>query len=265
MEQFFENTEILRGIFDTHSHYTDEKFDGVRTELIATLHEKGVIGMITCGVDIENSRAELALAKEFPFMYAAAGYHPENIENTDFDESALISLLSDEKTVAIGEIGLDYHWDTDREKQKEFFKKQLCLSKKLDMPVIVHDREAHADTLDFLKKYTPRGVVHCFSGSAETAKEILNLGMYIGIGGVVTFKNARKTAEVAKVVPLDRILLETDCPYLAPVPFRGKICHSGYITYTAQKIAEIKNISPQAVINASYENAKRLFTKLKNI
>lgn len=262
MNEFFENTKILSGIFDTHSHYTDQKFDGVRKELITALHESGVKGMITCGVDIENSKAELALAKKFPFVYCAVGYHPENIENTEFDEQALTQLLSDEKAVAIGEIGLDYYWDTDKDKQKEFFAQQLQLSKKLDMPVIIHDREAHADTLEFFKKYTPNGVVHCYSGSVETAKEILNLGLYLGFGGVITFKNARKTVEVAEYVPLDRILLETDCPYLAPVPFRGKTCHSGYITYTAQKIAEIKGITTETVINASFQNAKRLFTKL---
>lgn len=261
-DELFEGLSIKNGIFDSHAHYCDEKFDGIRDELLKRLNNCGIEGIITCGTDIESSWDDAKLAEKYPFVYSAAGYHPENIEGLDYDEAALIELLSHKKTVAIGEIGLDYHWDTDRDIQKYFFEKQLALSKRLNIPVIVHDREAHADTLALLQKYNPMGVVHCFSGSVEMAKEILKIGMFIGVGGVVTFKNARKTVEVAEMLPLDKLLLETDCPYLAPVPYRGKICHSGHISLVAQKIAEIKGITADEVILNATANTKRLFSRI---
>ena len=249
----------LNGIFDTHAHYDDEKFQGIRDQLLRELFQRGISGIITCGCDIASSKSAIALAEKYDKMYAAVGFHPENLPDTEDELEKLVPLLSHKKVVALGEIGLDYYWDIPKEKQLRLFQKQLELANRLDLPVIVHDREAHGDTLEILKKYKPRGVLHCFSGSVETAKEIINLGMYIGIGGVVTFKNARKTVEVAETLPLNRILLETDCPYLAPVPCRGKLCHSGLIAYTAEKIAEIRNISTEEIVSASRSNAKTLF------
>lgn len=248
-------------IFDTHSHYDDEQFDEDRTTLLSSLEEKGVVKVVSCGCDIETTLANKKLAEEYAFMYFASGFHPECLEG--FDISALEKIeefAKHEKCVAIGEIGLDYHWMTStKETQKEFFIKQIELSKKLDMPVIVHDREAHGDTLEILKETKPKGVLHCFSGSKEMAKEIIKLGMYIGLNGVVTFKNARKSLEVVKEIPLERLVLETDCPYLCPVPFRGKRNDSSFIPYIAERISEILNIPPQEILNITYENAKELY------
>ncbi len=247
------------GIFDTHSHYDDEKFRDIRDPLLSGLYEGGISGIITCGCDVPSSNAAIALAEKYENMYAAVGFHPENLPESEDEFKKIIPLLSHKKVVALGEIGLDYYWDIPKEPQIELFEKQLGLANQLDLPVIVHDREAHGDTLEILKKYKPKGVLHCFSGSVETAKEILNLGMYIGIGGVVTFKNARKTVEVAEMLPAERMLLETDCPYLAPVPFRGKLCHSGLIFYTAERIAEIRGTTAEEIISKTRENAKNLF------
>ena len=259
MTDILENIPPLCGIFDTHSHYDDDKFDGIREELLDGLFELGLEGIITCGCDIPSSERALKLSEKYPKIYAAAGFHPENLPNTAPDLSAIRELLKNKKAVALGEIGLDYHWDIDKSLQKEWFEAQLKLAADLDIPVIVHDREAHSDTLSLLQKYPVKGVVHCFSGSVDTAKEILKLGMYIGIGGVVTFKNARKTVEVAEMLPGDRILLETDCPYLAPEPYRGKLCHSGLIAFTAKRIAEIRGVSETEIRQKSFENADRLF------
>ncbi len=246
-------------IFDTHSHYDDIKFDEVRDELLSSLESRNVGKVITCGVDMPSSLRSKRLAEKYDYIYFAAGIHPENMDeacDTDF----IKDLSEHEKCVAVGEIGLDYYFDpSSAEKQKQVFEKQLILSKELNLPVIVHDRDAHADTLELLKKHRPKGVVHCFSGSPETAKEIVSLGMYIGIGGVITFKNAKRLPEVAKELPLDRLLLETDCPYLAPEPFRGKLCNSAMIEYTAKRLAEIRNISYEEVLEATFENAVNLF------
>ncbi len=246
-------------IFDTHSHYDDIKFDEVRDELLSSLESRNVGRVITCGVDMPSSLRSKKLAEKYDYIYFAAGIHPENMDevcDTDF----IKEMSKHEKCVAVGEIGFDYYFDpTSAEKQKQVFEKQLILSKELNLPVIVHDRDAHADTLELLKKHRPKGVVHCFSGSPETAREIVSLGMYIGIGGVITFKNAKRLPEVAKELPLDRILLETDCPYLAPEPFRGKLCNSAMIEYTAKRLAEIRNISYEEVLEATFENAMNLF------
>ena len=246
-------------IFDTHSHYDDIKFNEVRDELLSSLKSKNVGRVITCGVDKSSSLRSKKLAEKYDYIYFAAGIHPENMDEvccTDF----IKEMSGHEKCVAVGEIGLDYYFDSSSaEKQKQVFEKQLILSKELNLPVIVHDRDAHADTLELLKKHRPKGVVHCFSGSPETAKEIVSLGIYIGIGGVITFKNAKRLPEVAKELPLDRILLETDCPYLAPEPFRGKLCNSAMIEYTAKRLAEIRNISYEEVLDATFENAVNLF------
>ncbi len=248
-------------IFDTHAHYDDPKFDQDRKSLLLSMESKNVCGIINCGCDINSSLKSVEFSKEYPFVYAAVGYHPENIpENSEFDETSLISLIKEEKTVAIGEIGLDYYWDSSRaETQKIFFEKQLCLAEKLNMPVIIHSRDACDDTLQIIKRHNVRGVMHCFSGSVETAEEYIKLGFYLGFGGAVTFKNAKRAVSVVQAVPMDRILLETDCPYMAPEPFRGKRNDSTLIKFVAEKIAEIKKISPETVKSTTLNNAKKLF------
>lgn len=248
-------------IFDTHAHYTDEQFED-RYELLERLNSKENVGaIITCATDLKSSSQCIALAKKYPFVYAAIGFHPEELTRTDIDISSLKELIC-ERVVAIGEIGLDYYWNKEnKEKQQDAFIKQILLSKELSLPVIVHDREAHGDTLDILKKYKPEGVVHCFSGSCEMAKEIVKLGMYIGVGGVLTFKNAKNLPEVVYNTPLDRILLETDAPYLAPVPFRSKRNDSSLIPYIAEKIGDIKGKSKEEILKITEKNAYRLFFK----
>ncbi len=248
-------------IFDTHAHYTDEQF-GDRDSLLDRLKgEENVSEIITCGTDIKSSIESIGLAQKYPFVYAAVGFHPEELTRTDVDIAALKKLIN-ERVVAIGEIGLDYYWNKEnKEKQKDGFIKQILLSKELSLPVIVHDREAHGDTLEILKEYKPKGVLHCFSGSTEMAKEIIKMGMYIGVGGVITFKNAKNLPEVVYNTPLDRILLETDAPYLAPVPFRSKRNDSSLIPYIAEKIGDIKGKSKEEILKITKENAYRLFLK----
>ena len=246
-------------IFDTHSHYTDEQFYD-REELLLHLNTKSSVSeIITCGTDIKSSKECIELAEKFPFVYAAVGFHPEELSRVDVNIPALKELIS-KKTVAIGEIGLDYYWNKDNKaKQKAGFIAQLSLAKQLGLPVIVHDRDAHGDTLEILKEEKPKGVLHCFSGSVEMAREIVNLGMYIGVGGVVTFKNAKNLPEVIKEVPLEKLLLETDAPYLAPEPMRGKRNDSSLIPFIAEKIGNIKGISKEEVLKITRENAYRLF------
>lgn len=245
-------------IFDSHAHYDDKKFDGIRDSLLESLPAHGVCGVINCGCDTESSKKALALAEKYGYIYAAAGIHPENIGGGTVAEIEM--LAQHKKCVAIGEIGLDYYWIFDnKEEQKALFEEQLILANRLKLPVIVHDREAHADTLELLKKHRPKGVVHSFSGSPETAREILNIGMYIGIGGVITFKNARRLPEVVEMLPEDRLLLETDAPYLTPVPYRSEINHSAMIYFTAKKIAELRNTTLESVLNSARKNAEKLF------
>ena len=252
---------MYSGIFDTHAHYDDERFNDDRAHVLLSLKDSGVCGVIDCGCDLSSSLKAIELSDKYGFVYAAVGIHPHETAEAganDFDE--IKKLFSKEKVVAVGEIGLDYHYDfSPREVQLTFFERQIILSKELDLPIIVHDREAHEDTMNLLKKYKPKGVVHCFSGSAEMAKEVLKLGMYIGLGGAVTFKNARKPLEVAAIIPDDRLLLETDCPYMAPVPFRGSRCDSTMIAYTAQKLAEERGCEVQSLIDKCRVNAKELF------
>lgn len=251
----------MNNIFDSHAHYNDEQFDIDRDSLLASLPEAGIVGIINCGTDVKSSLESLEMAEKYPFVYAACGYHPESA--LDFADDNLLEIekmLTHEKCVAVGEIGLEYHYDfVPKDVQKYVFERHLELAVKHDMPVIVHDREAHADTMELLKKYNPKGVLHCYSGSAEMAKEVLKMGMYIGLGGAVTFKNAVKPVEVAEMIPLDRLLLETDCPYMAPVPMRGKRNNSAYIEYVAEKIADIRGISSQELLCITAENTKKLF------
>ncbi len=253
----------MTGIFDTHSHYDDEAFDSDRDELLGSMPQKGVCGIITCGINLLSSAKVLELAGKYDFVYAALGYHPENLcDERKGDLELIAELLSTEKkAVAVGEIGLDYYYEdgAPREEQIDLFCRQIEMAKDLDLPIIVHDREAHGDTLDILKKYKPKGVVHCFSGSVEMAREVVRLGMYIGVGGVLTFKNARKTVEVVEDMPMDRLLLETDCPYLAPVPMRGKRNDSSLIEHIAVRAAEIRGMDAQELVNITTSNAHRLF------
>lgn len=252
---------MYSNIFDTHAHYDDERFSEDSEELLSSFASNGISGVISCGVNAESSKANIELSKKYPFLYAAVGYHGLNTEDlTDDYLEILKRLIKYEKVVAIGEIGLDYHYEKEtRDIQLEIFRRQIELANEYKLPVIIHDREAHEDTLNILKELKPQGVVHCFSGSVEMAKEVIKLGMYIGLGGAVTFKNAVKPVEVAKYVPEDRLLLETDAPYMTPVPFRGKRCTSLHIPYTAEKIAEIRGIDTQYLLDITDKNARKLF------
>lgn len=250
-------------IFDTHAHYDDDAFDADRDELLASLPENGVALVVDPGCDLPSSRMAVELAAKHSHVYAAVGIHPENCHNyvpSQIEE--LRALAKSPKVVAIGEIGLDYYWKENppRELQQQCLRDQLQLAAELDLPVIIHDRDAHADTLTIVKEFpTVTGVFHCFAGSAEMAKELLKMGWYLGFNGAVTFKNARKAPEVLAVAPLDRILLETDAPYLTPVPHRGDRNDSTYIPYVSQVIAQIKGLTPAEVENATFANGKRLF------
>ena len=246
-------------IFDTHCHYEDERFDPIRDELFREMHQNGVCGIVTCGCDQSSSKAAIKMAKDYDFVYAAVGIHPGSIDSGTTPEQ-IRELATHKKCVAIGEIGLDYYWVSDnKQSQIEIFEKQIAIAKELDLPIIVHDRDAHGDTLEILKKHKPKGVVHCYSGSVEMAEEIIKLGLYIGVGGVITFKNAKKLPDVVKMIPDELLLVETDCPYLAPEPYRGKLCHSGLIKYTAEKIAEIRGTTAEQVLNLTANNARKLF------
>lgn len=252
----------MENIFDTHSHYADIAFDEDRDELLAQLPERGVSLIMLASSGLEDSRFNSELSQKYGHIYAAAGVHPECVDDTpaDYTDTLKELIASNPKIKAVGEIGLDYHYDGfDREKQLCIFREQLELASELQLPVIVHSRDATEDTVALLKEYRPRGVVHCFSGSAETAKEIIKLGMYIGFTGVLTFKNAKKALKALEAVPMDRLLMETDCPYMAPVPFRGKRCDSSMIAYTAEKAAQIKGLPVQELINITCRNGMELF------
>ena len=250
-------------IFDTHAHYDDEAFDADRDELLASLPEKNIGLVVDPGCDLSSSRMAVELAAKHPHVYAAVGIHPENCHDyapSQIDE--LRTLARFPKVAAIGEIGLDYYWKENppKELQQTCLRDQLGLAAELNLPVIIHDRDAHADTLAIVKEFpTVTGVFHCFAGSAEMAKELLKMGWYLGFNGAVTFKNARKAPEVIAATPLDRILLETDAPYLTPVPHRGKRNDSTYIPYVSAVIAQIKGLTAAEVETAAFENAKRLF------
>lgn len=250
----------MKNIFDAHAHYDDKWFDENRDELLNSMTEKGVCGIVNASVNLETAEKGIEFAEKYPFMYTAVGFHPENLDDIVSDYlSKMERLLKHKKAVAVGEIGLDYHWDIPKEQQKKIFEEQLAFSKDINMPVVVHDREAHGDTMDLLRKYKPKGLVHCFSGSAELMRQVVRLGMSISLGGVVTFKNARHSIEVAREIPIDRLLLETDAPYMAPVPFRGKQCNSSMIIYTAEKIAQIRGMGVQELLDITRENALRLY------
>ena len=250
-------------IFDTHAHYDDAQFDADREALLSAMPENGVGLILDPGCDPESSRAAIALAEQYPHIYAAVGYHPENCAPyTDADLDILRRLAQHPKVVAIGEIGLDYYWEQNppKEFQQAVFRAQLALARELDLPVIVHDREAHADCLAIVKEFPGvRGVFHCYSGSVEMARELWKLGWYTGFDGPVTYKNARRTVEVVQEVPLERLLLETDSPYMAPVPKRGTRNDSRNIAHIAAKIAEVRGMTADEVIRIAADNGKRLF------
>lgn len=248
--------------FDSHAHYNNERFDEDRDALLKDIHEKGVGYIINVGADMPSSRESIALAEEYPFIYAVVGVHPHEVDEmtlTDLEE--LEEMTMHPKVVGIGEIGLDFYYNhSTEENQLKWFKMQLELAKKLDLPVSIHSRDACQLTFDtIVASGVKEGVIHCFSGSHELAKEYVKRGFYIGIGGSLTFKNARKAVEVVEHIPLDKILIETDCPYLTPVPHRGKRNDSSYLSYVIQKIAEIKGITEEEVAKVTMENTKRLF------
>ena len=249
-------------IFDTHAHYDDPKFAEDLNELLTGLPSKGVCNVINIGCDIETSQMCLDIADRYDYCYAACGIHPQDVGRAkEGDIDRLRKLLSHKKAVAIGEIGLDYYYDfAPHELQAEYFKKQLELSLELCMPVIIHEREAVADCLEIIRKYDGiKGVFHCYSGSWETAKELLKRGYYISFTGVVTFKNARRAVEVVKNMPLDRLMVETDAPYMAPEPLRGKRCDSSMIKYIIERIAEIREMTPEEIGEITAQNARRFF------
>ena len=248
--------------FDTHAHYDDRAFDADRDTLLEAVHATGVERIVDPGCTRASSRAALALAERFPFVYAAVGIHPEELDDSTPEALEEIAALAEHpKCAAIGEIGLDYYWDAEhKEAQKLLFRQQIALALELDKPVIVHDREAHGDSLAIVRDYPElRGVFHCYSGSAEMAQELLRRGWYLGFDGPVTYKNARKTLEVLDVCPLERILIETDSPYLSPVPNRGKRNDSRNLRFIAAAIAERKGIAPEELAAVTLENGKRLF------
>ncbi|MDM0448552.1 TatD family hydrolase [Clostridium perfringens] len=250
-------------IFDTHAHYDSDSFDEDRENVIKELKENGVIGVLNCGSDLYGLRKSVELTKEFDMFYAAVGIHPENAD--EFNEDVVKEIkefVKNEKVKAIGEIGLDYYWEENppREVQKEVFRAQMKLADELNLPVVIHDRDAHKDTLEIMKEFPHViGVVHCFSGSVEFAKECIKLGYYIGFTGVLTFKNAKKLVDVCREIPAERMLVETDCPFMAPVPFRGKRNKSDYIEYIIDKMSEIRGISGEEMNEVLLNNKKRLF------
>lgn len=251
---------MLHNIFDAHAHYDDKWFDEDRNELLSSMPENGISYIVNAAVDIATAKTAVKYADRYPHMYACAGIHPENLEGLADDYlDQLSELLEHPKVVALGEIGLDYHWDIPRDIQNQVFEEQLRLARELDVPVVIHDREAHGDVMELVRRYKPKGLMHCYSGSTEMLKEVIKLGLSISLGGTVTFKNARVPVEVAEAVPLDRLLLETDAPYLSPVPNRGKRNDSRNIAYTAQRIAELRGMDAQELIDITTENAKRLY------
>lgn len=250
-------------IFDTHAHYDDDQFQEDREELLSAIQEQGVGTIVNVGASLEGCKDSLALAKKYPFVYAAVGVHPDHAGELNEETFAeLEQWCQEEKVVAVGEIGLDYHWDEyPRDVQKHWFIKQLELARKLNLPVNIHSRDASEDTFQIMKEHAEGipGIIHCFSGSKELAVEYVKLGFLIGVGGVVTFKNGKKLKQVVEAIPLTSIVLETDCPYLAPEPNRGKRNNSAYIKYVAEEIARIKGVTYEEVVAQTEENAKKVY------
>ena len=249
-------------LFDTHAHLNDPAFDPDREELMNGLAAKGVGLVMNAGCSLESSRDIVNMTAKYPWLYGSVGSHPDAADEVNEEViEEYRKLCQNEKIKAIGEIGLDYYYeDIPREIQKQAFRMQMELAKEVDLPVIIHEREAHDDGMRIVKEFPKvKGVFHCYSGSAEMARQLVNMGWYIGFTGVLTFKNARKAVETAASIPLERIVLETDCPFMAPEPFRGKRNDPGYLPKMAEKLAEIRNISVEEAITVTTENAKRLY------
>lgn len=250
-------------IFDTHAHYDDDAFNEDRDQVIESIKENGVIGVLNCGASMDGAKQSVELANKYEMFYAAVGVHPEHADElTEENLLTIKELANNPKVKAIGEIGLDYYWEENppREVQKDAFRKQMKLAEELSLPVVIHDRDAHQDTLEIMKEFpNVTGVVHCFSGSVEFARECIKLGYYIGFTGVLTFKNAKKLVEVCKDISLDKMLVETDCPYMAPTPFRGKRNQSNYIENIIDVMADIKGLTGEEMNKILLENTKSLF------
>ncbi len=257
-------------IFESHAHYDDEAFDEDREALLSSMQEKGIGYIVNVGAGIETSEKSLELARKYDFIYAALGVHPGGAEELNEENFQWLTescrsyhIKSNGKVVAVGEIGLDYYWpEPAKELQRQWFERQLLMAKEVALPVIIHSRDAAKDTVDMMEQFHAGdlgGVIHCYSYTKETAREFLNMDYHIGIGGVVTFSNAKKLKEAVEYIPLEKILLETDCPYLAPMPYRGKRNSSLYIPYIAEEIAHIKGIDKEEVIAVTADNAKKLF------
>lgn len=251
-------------IFDTHAHYDDEQFDEDRDELLASMQACGVEAVTNIGASLATSQNTIELTKKYPFVYGAIGVHPNEVEDLNEDGIAWLKEKSAlPKIVAVGEIGLDYYWDEPgREVQKKWFLRQLELAREVKLPVVIHSRDAAKDTLDIMKSFHAEnlgGVIHCFSYTKEMAREYLNMGFFLGIGGVVTFKNAKKLKEVVEYMPMEQMVLETDCPYLSPVPNRGKRNSSLNLPYVVEEVARLKGISVDEVIEITNRNAKTMY------
>lgn len=248
-------------LFDTHAHLDDPRFDPDRERLIGILSAMGVDYVTNVGSNMNTSRTSMELADKYPFIYAAVGVHPHYVHDmTEEDLRTIEEWAHRKKVVAIGEIGLDYHYDySPREEQRYWFSKQLELAERLDFPVVIHDREAHEDCINIIKQFKVTGIFHCFSGSREMAEIIVKMGFYAAFGGTLTFKNSRKAVEAAKVVPMDRLLVETDCPYLAPEGHRGERNNPTLVRHAAKKLAEIKGVSFDEMAEITCRNAKRVY------
>ena len=250
-------------LFDTHAHYDDERFDTDRDALLASMPEKNVGLIVNPGCDLPSSRMAVDMAGKYDFVYAAVGIHPENCADFVPEQiDALRQLAKNPRVVAIGEIGLDYYWaeNPPKELQQEVLRRQLQLAEELNLPVIIHDRDAHADTLAMVREFPGvRGVFHCFAGSVEMARELVDRGWYLSFNGAATFKNARKAPEVIRAVPMERLMIETDAPYLTPVPYRGRRNDSTYVYLVAERIAQLRDMTPAAVEQATWDNGKRFF------
>ena len=261
----------MNEIYDTHAHYSSRQFDADRDALLQSLPQAGVVGVLECATHSGDAPSVLDLARKYPFVHAALGIHPESLGEEDAptvavyggdwraELAAMRELYDDPQVVAVGEIGLDHHWPLPAREQYDLFEAQLQLAAELDLPVSVHDREAHAETYELLKKYRPRGVLHCYSGSPEDAAWLVAQGMHLGFGGAVTYKGAKRAARVLAAIDRSAVVLETDCPYMAPEPCRGKRCDSGLIAHTGEFLAEVRGVAPDVIFTATTENAKRLF------
>ena len=250
-------------IIDTHAHYDDEQFDADREELLGSMEAGGIGLIVNAGSTVASWDKIVELTEKYPFVYGAVGVHPDEVGELDEEKFLrMADLLDRDKIVAVGEIGLDYYWDKEKhDLQKEWFVRQLGLAREKEMPVIIHSREAAADTFDIMKQHAAgmKAVIHCYSYSPEMAREYVKMGYYIGVGGVVTFKNAKKLKQVVQEIPLESVVLETDCPYLAPVPYRGKRNCSLYLPYVAEQIAELKGTTVEEVIQQTEKNSRELY------